>query len=130
LSAQSNTEAYFGRVKNARRFWRRAVDSATRVELREAAALWQVIGSLTEAEFGERRAAVSDVREAMALAAGRNVKVLGALALARAGDTARAEVSSFSHPVERSGHRHPRFHRCQVGARTIALARTVGPAFS
>jgi DNA-binding winged helix-turn-helix (wHTH) protein/tetratricopeptide (TPR) repeat protein len=92
LSAQSNTEAYFGRVKNARRFWRRAVDSATRADLREAAALWQVIGSLTEAEFGERRVAVSDVREAMALAAGRNVKVLGALALARAGDTARAEA--------------------------------------
>jgi DNA-binding winged helix-turn-helix (wHTH) protein/tetratricopeptide (TPR) repeat protein len=65
---------------------------ATRADLREAAALWQVIGALTEAEFGERRVAVSDVREAMALAAGRNVKVLGALALARAGDTARAEA--------------------------------------
>jgi eukaryotic-like serine/threonine-protein kinase len=92
LSAQSNTEAYFGRAKNARRFWRRAVDSATRADLREAAALWQVIGSLTEAEFGERRIAVSDVRDAMALAAGRNVRVLGALALARAGDTAGAEA--------------------------------------
>jgi eukaryotic-like serine/threonine-protein kinase len=92
MDRQAEWEAYFGRVKNARRFWRRAVDSATRADLREAAALWQVIGALTEAEFGERRVAVSDVREAMALAAGRNVKVLGALALARAGDTARAEA--------------------------------------
>ena len=92
LSAQSDTEAYFGRVRNARRFMRRAVDSATRADLREEAALWQVIGSLTEAEFGERRIAISDVRDALALAAGRNVKVLGALALARSGDTANAEA--------------------------------------
>jgi eukaryotic-like serine/threonine-protein kinase len=92
LSAQSDTEAYFGRVKNARLYLRRAVDSAERVDLRETAALWQVIGSLTEAEFGEHRVAISDVRDALALAAGRNVKMLGALALARAGDTTNAEA--------------------------------------
>jgi eukaryotic-like serine/threonine-protein kinase len=90
LSAQSDTEAYFGRLKSARRLLRRAVDSATRADLSETAALWQTIGSLTEAEFGERSAAIGDVRGALALAAGRNVKVLGALAFARAGDTAKA----------------------------------------
>jgi eukaryotic-like serine/threonine-protein kinase len=44
------------------------------------------------AEFGEHRVAISDVRDALALAAGRNVKMLGALALARAGDTVNAEA--------------------------------------
>jgi eukaryotic-like serine/threonine-protein kinase len=123
LSAQSNTEAYFGRVKNARRFWRRAVDSATRAELREAAALWQVIGSLTEAEFGERRVAVSDVREAMALTAGRNVKVLGALALARAGDTARAEAIATELATDNSENTVLILYRLPSIEAAIALAR-------
>jgi len=92
LAAQSDAEAYFGRVSNARRFMRRAVDSATRSDLRETAALWQVMGSLTDAEFGKRRMAISEVRNALALADGRNVKLLAALALARAGDTAKAEA--------------------------------------
>jgi tetratricopeptide (TPR) repeat protein len=92
LAAQSDTEAYFGRVIAARRFLSRAVDSATRAEFREAGALCWVIASLTEAEFGNRQVAVDEIKAALALAPGRNVKVLAALALARAGEARRAEA--------------------------------------
>ena len=92
LAAQSDTEAYFGRVSAARRFLARALDSATRAEFREAAALYGVITALTDAEYGNDRAALSEIKAALVLAPGRNVKVLAALALARAGETKSAEA--------------------------------------
>jgi len=91
LSAQSDTEAFYGRLSKARGFTRRAVDSSIRSGNKEAAALWQVNAALREAEFGETAVAQQDVTEALALAPGRNVKLLAALALARIGETARAE---------------------------------------
>jgi len=92
LSAQSDTEAYYGRLSSAREFSRRAVDSAVRADAKEAAALWQVTAALREAEFGETAEAKNEVREALAMAPGRNVKVFAALALARAGETAEAKA--------------------------------------
>ena len=89
LSAQSDSEAYFGRVHQARDFSRRAVDSAVRAGLPETAALWQVKAALREAEFGHVREAKQGVEEALKLAPGRDVKVLGAIALARIGETAQ-----------------------------------------
>lgn len=91
LSAQSDTEAFYGRLNTARDFTRRAVDSAIRSDNKEAAALWQANAALREAEFGEIAVAKQDVTEALTLAPGRNVKVFAALALARIGETARAE---------------------------------------
>src|SRR5207245_6605284 len=41
LSAQSDTEAYYGRLAKARDFSRRAVDSAIRADSKETAALWR-----------------------------------------------------------------------------------------
>jgi hypothetical protein len=92
LSAQSDTEAYYGRVAKARDFSRRAVDSAVRADSRETAALWQVNAALREAEFGNGVAAKRGVVAALALAPGRDVKVLAALTLARVGDTALAKT--------------------------------------
>jgi DNA-binding winged helix-turn-helix (wHTH) protein/tetratricopeptide (TPR) repeat protein len=92
LSAQSDTEAYYGRLCSARDFSRRAVDSAVRADAKEAAALWQVTAALREAEFGETAEAKNEVREALAMAPGRNVKFFAALALARAGETAEAQA--------------------------------------
>ena len=53
LSAQSDTEAYYGRRKKARDYSRRAVDSAVRADSKETAALWQVNAALREAEWGD-----------------------------------------------------------------------------
>ncbi len=92
LSAQSDTEAFYGRLTRARDFSRRAVDSAVRADSRETAALWQVNAALREAEFGNSIAAKQGVTAALALAPGRDVKMLAALTLARAGDTVRAKA--------------------------------------
>src|SRR5207248_10414189 len=92
LSQQSDTEAYYGRLTKARDFSRRAVDSAIRADSKWTAALWQVNAALREAEFGNAAAAIKGVSAALALAPGRDVKVLATLALARVGDTARAKA--------------------------------------
>jgi Tfp pilus assembly protein PilF len=92
LSTQSDTEAYYGRLAKARDFTRRAVDSAVRADSKETAALWQANAALREAEFGNVAAAKQGVAAALALAPGRDVKLLAALALARTGDTARAKA--------------------------------------
>ena len=92
LSAQSDTEAYYGRLAKARDYSRRAVDSAIRTDSNETAALWQVNGAVREAEFGNVGTAKQDVSAALTLVPGRDVKVLSALALARVGDIARAKA--------------------------------------
>jgi eukaryotic-like serine/threonine-protein kinase len=91
LSAQSDTEAFHGRLSAARDFTRRAVDSAVRADAKETAASWQVNAALREAEFGNSTQARQDVAAALALAPGRDVKVLAALAIARVNDTAHAK---------------------------------------
>ena len=92
LSFQSDTEAYYGRLVKARDFSRRAVDSAVRDDSKETAALWQVNAALREAEFGNGAAAKQGVGAALALAPGRSVKLMAALALARIGETASARA--------------------------------------
>jgi eukaryotic-like serine/threonine-protein kinase len=92
LSAQSDTEAYYGRLTKALDFSRRARDSAVRADSKETAALWQVNGALREAEFGNTEPAKQGVAAALALAPGRDVKVLAALTMARIGDTSRAKA--------------------------------------
>jgi eukaryotic-like serine/threonine-protein kinase len=92
LSAQSDTEAYYGRLGKARDFTRRAVGSAIRADSKESAASEQVEGALREAEFGNSELAKQGVTGALALSSGRDVKVLAALTLARAGDVGKARV--------------------------------------
>ena len=92
LSTQSDTEAYYGRLGRARDFSRRAVDAAVRADSKETAALWQANAALREAEFGNTAAAKQQVAAALARAPGRDVKVLAAMTMARAGETARAKA--------------------------------------
>ena len=92
LSTQSDTEAYYGRLGKSKEFSRRAVDSAIRADSKETAAFWEVNAALREAEFGNTAAAKEGVGAALALAPGRDVRVLAALALARVGETARAKA--------------------------------------
>ncbi len=88
LSFQSETEAYYGRLTQARDYSRRAVDAAVRSDAKESAAMWQVNEALREAEFGNIAQARQDVAAALKLSPGRNVKLLAALSLARSGETA------------------------------------------
>jgi serine/threonine protein kinase/tetratricopeptide (TPR) repeat protein len=90
LAAQSDTEGYYGRLGAARDFARRAVDSAVRADSKETAALWQVSGALREAEFGNAAQARQAANAALSLSPGRDVKVLAAVAFARAGDIPHA----------------------------------------
>jgi eukaryotic-like serine/threonine-protein kinase len=90
LSYQSDTEAYFGRLKRAREFSQRAIESAQHNGQKEMAAMWQMDEALREAEFGNAAHAREQVASALTLASTRDVQILGALALARTGDSARA----------------------------------------
>jgi tetratricopeptide (TPR) repeat protein len=91
LSAQSDTDAYYGRMSKAREFTRRAVDSAIRNDSKETAAVWQINAALREVEIGNVALGRQGVATALALSAGRDVKNAAALTLARAGDTPRAK---------------------------------------
>jgi predicted Zn-dependent protease len=91
LSAQSDTEAYFGRLDKAREFSRRAVESALRADAKETAALWQANAAMREAEFGNASSARKNAMAALSLVQGRDVRSVAALALARAGDAAQAQ---------------------------------------
>jgi tetratricopeptide (TPR) repeat protein len=92
LSAQSDTEAYYGRMSKARNFSGRAVESAIRADSKETAASWRVNAALREAELGNAVSAMEDVVGALALSSGRDVKIGAALTLARIGDALRAKA--------------------------------------
>jgi tetratricopeptide (TPR) repeat protein len=92
LVMQSATEAYYGRLSKAREFSHRAVDSARKSEAKEMAARWQAYSALSELELGNTAQARQRIAAALALAPGRNVRVLAALALALTGDSAQAQT--------------------------------------
>jgi len=91
LSAQSDTEAYFGRLAKAREFSQRAIDSTVHADAKETAALWQVNAALREAEFGNAGSARHDAVAGLALVPGKDIRSVAALSLARAGDAAEAK---------------------------------------
>jgi len=91
LTMRSDTEAYNGRLRKAREFSERAVESARKNSARETAALWQAYAALHEAEFGNVHEASRQAQAALILAPGRDVRVLAGMALARTGYTAEAE---------------------------------------
>jgi serine/threonine protein kinase/tetratricopeptide (TPR) repeat protein len=90
LSAASDTEAYYGRNGKALGLSHRAIDSAKRNDQKESAALWQMEVALREAELGNSAEARIQVKAALVLASNHDSQILGALALARAGDSAQA----------------------------------------
>ena len=90
LAQQADTEAYHGRLAKARELTRRTVDSALRDGRLEAAATFRAAAALREAAFGNREPARREATAALTMAPGQMVRTLAALALARAGDTAKA----------------------------------------
>jgi serine/threonine protein kinase/Tfp pilus assembly protein PilF len=87
LSTQANSDAWYGKLKNARELTRRAMDSAVHNDAKESAAGYQAEAALREAELGNREEARAAANAAMTLAPNRDVRSMVALALARAGDT-------------------------------------------
>jgi len=90
LLSQSDTEAFHGRLRNARDFSRRALDVALRDGAKDRAAAWQAHTALREAEFGNSVQARQQAVAALALTSAKDVQDVAALALARAGDAAKA----------------------------------------
>lgn len=92
LAAQSDTEAYYGRLQKAREYTRRAVESAKKADLPEPAAVWEVEAAMREVMFGYPEEAKKHVESALQLAPeSKDVRALAALVFARLGEDARAQ---------------------------------------
>ena len=91
LFAQSDTQAWYGKLKSAREFTRRAMDSAEHNDAKEAAASYEAESAVREAVMGNREAARADANAALKLTPSRDVRVMAAVALSRTGDTVGAE---------------------------------------
>jgi len=92
LALASDTEAYSGHLAKARELTKRALDSAVRADAKESGAIWQAISAQWEAAYGNPGEARKSAAETLKLApANQGVESEAALALAMAGDTARAE---------------------------------------
>jgi tetratricopeptide (TPR) repeat protein len=92
LAAQSDTEAYYGRVEKAREYTRRAVESAKKAELPESAAVWEVEAAMREAMFGYPDEAKKHAESALQLAPdSKDVRAVAALVFARLGEDTRAQ---------------------------------------
>jgi tetratricopeptide (TPR) repeat protein len=91
FSFASDTEAFHGRLAEARELSQRAINSAKLNDSIETAAAWQMNSALREAEFGNTERSRLEISSALITASTRDVSILGALALARIGDTDRAK---------------------------------------
>jgi eukaryotic-like serine/threonine-protein kinase len=92
LGLEAETAAYSGRLRDAREFSRRAVDSAERAEEKEPAATYYALSGVREALFGNAEEARRRATLAMGRSAGLDVQYGVALALAYAQDDGRAQA--------------------------------------
>ena len=91
LASQADTDAWYGKLNDARELTRRAMDSAQHNDAKETAAGYQAGAALREVASGNREEARAEAFAAVKLAPNRGVQEMAALALARTGDTAGAE---------------------------------------
>jgi tetratricopeptide (TPR) repeat protein len=92
LALASDTEAYHGRVGKAAELTQRALDSAVRVDNKEAGAVYLGNAAIQQAAYGDVAEAKHSAAQALKLApASQGVESEAALAFAMAGDTVRAE---------------------------------------
>jgi tetratricopeptide (TPR) repeat protein len=89
LATLADTEGWYGQLKNARELTRRAMDSAQHNDANQRVALYLVAAALRDVKSGNREQARTEANAALASNGG--VRAMAALALASAGDTARAE---------------------------------------
>jgi eukaryotic-like serine/threonine-protein kinase len=90
LFVESETAAYAGQFSKMRGLARRAVESATRADDKESAAVYEASTGLFEAMVGNTALAKQQAQVALAVSNGRDVESIAAQALALAGDPAQA----------------------------------------
>ncbi len=90
LRYESSTAAYGGHLAQSLVFMRRAADSAQRADRKESAALYYAEAAVREALVGNMVLAKQLVKDALALARDEYIDATAALALALAGDSAKA----------------------------------------
>ncbi len=87
---ESDTAAYGGEFVKARELTRRAVDSAQRADEKETAAAYNSEAAVWEATVGNMDLAKQNAQAALALAIGRDVEGIAAIALGEASDSVHA----------------------------------------
>jgi serine/threonine protein kinase/tetratricopeptide (TPR) repeat protein len=92
IGFEADTAAYYGKLAAAREFSRLAVAAAQRTGQKETAAGHQAVAALREAFFGDKAAARTQAVTALAESNDHETQFGSALALAFAGDVARAEA--------------------------------------
>ncbi len=92
LGLEAETAGYFGKLKDAREFSRRAQESAERAQEKEAAALYVALSALREGLFGNAEEARRRAASALGRSTAREVQYAAALALAYAGDDSKARA--------------------------------------
>jgi DNA-binding winged helix-turn-helix (wHTH) protein/tetratricopeptide (TPR) repeat protein len=90
LRYESSTAAYGGHLAQSLAFARSAADSAQRADRKESAALYYAEAAVREALVGNMVPAKQLVKDALALARDEYIDATAALALALAGDSAKA----------------------------------------
>src|ERR1017187_9195468 len=92
LGLEANTAAHSGRLREAREFSRRAVDSAERSDKKETAATYSALSALREAMFGNGDEARRHVTSELGHTTGRDMEYSTALALAYTGEDRRLQA--------------------------------------
>jgi eukaryotic-like serine/threonine-protein kinase len=89
-----DTEAWYGRFKNARELGHQAVEFAQRNNDKETAAFYLAMQALSRASAGDSLEARANAAAALKLSQSRDVKATSALALALAGDVTSAKAAA------------------------------------
>ncbi len=92
LALEADTAAYFGHLRKAQEFSRRAADFAERAGEKETAAGYYAVSALREALFGDAHMARQQAAAVRQRSTGRDVDYGLALASAYAGDTRSAQA--------------------------------------
>ena len=92
LFLEGDTAAYYGHIKDAREFSRRAMDSAQLAGEKDATAIYSGLSGLREVSFGNPQEARRQATLALKLSTSRDVLDYAALALAYSGDDAQAKA--------------------------------------
>jgi eukaryotic-like serine/threonine-protein kinase len=92
LFLEGDTAAYYGHIKDAREFSRRAMDSAQLAGEKDATAIYSSLSGLREVSFGNPQEARRQATLALKLSTSRDVLDYAALALAYSGDDAQAKA--------------------------------------